>query len=59
MFLGLTGGRASGYGLVGAYVDAGGEVDEVARRENKNGVCTGIDWAYRGVIDCDVGRWEV
>jgi hypothetical protein len=37
MFLGLTGGRVGGYGLVGAYVDAGGEVDEVAGRENENG----------------------
>jgi hypothetical protein len=59
MFLGLTGGRAGGYGLVGAYVDAGGEVDEVAGREHENGVCVGVDWAYRVVVDCDVGRREV
>jgi hypothetical protein len=58
MFLGLTGGRAGGYGLVGAYVDAGGEVDEVARRENENVVHAGIDWAYWGVVNCDVGRRE-
>jgi hypothetical protein len=58
LFLGLTGGRARGYGLVGAYVDAGGEVDEVAGQENENRVRMGIDWAYRGVVDCDVGRWE-
>jgi hypothetical protein len=37
-FLGLTGGRAVGYGLIGMCVDAGDEVDEVARHENKNGV---------------------
>jgi hypothetical protein len=59
MFLGLTGGRAGGYGLVGAYVDAGGEVDEVAGRENENGVRAGVDWAYRGVVNCNVGRREV
>jgi hypothetical protein len=58
MFLGLTGGRARGYGLVGAYVDAGGEVDEVARQEKENGVHAGVDWAYQGVVDCDVGHQE-
>jgi hypothetical protein len=59
MFLGLTGGRAGGYGLVEVYVDAGGEVDKVVGWENENGVCAGVDWAYRGVIDCDVGHREV
>jgi hypothetical protein len=58
MFLGLTGGRAGGYGLIEACVDAGDKVDEVAGRENENGVCASIDWAYRGVVDCDVGRRE-
>jgi hypothetical protein len=58
MFLGLTGGRASGYGLVGAYVDVGGEVNEVAGWENENGVRVGVDWVYRGVVDCDVGHQE-
>jgi hypothetical protein len=59
MFLGLTGGRARGYGLVGAYVDAGDEVDEVARQESENGVRAGIGWAYRGVVNCTVGHREV
>jgi hypothetical protein len=58
MFLGLTRGRARRYGLVGVYVDAGGEVDEVAGWENENGVHAGVDWAYRGVVDCDVGHWD-
>jgi hypothetical protein len=58
MFLGLTGGRARGYGLIGACVDAGDEVDKVVGWENKNGVHTGIGWAYRGVIDCEVGCQE-
>jgi hypothetical protein len=49
MFLGLTGGRARGYGFIWACVDAGDEVDEVAGQENENGVCTGIDWVYRGI----------
>jgi hypothetical protein len=40
------------------YVDAGGEVDKVAGQENENGVHAGIDWAYRGVVNCDVGRRE-
>jgi hypothetical protein len=40
MFLGLTGGRPGGYGLVGACIDAGDKVDKVARRENENRVCT-------------------
>jgi hypothetical protein len=59
MFLGSTGGRAGGYGLIGACVDAGDEVDEVAGWENENGVCAGIGWAYWGIIDCAVGRREV
>jgi hypothetical protein len=59
MFLGLTGGRAGGYGLVGACVDAGDEVDEVAGRENENGVCAGVTWAYRGVAGYAIGRREV
>jgi hypothetical protein len=58
-FLGLTGGRAGGYGLVGACVDAGDEVDKVAGQENKNGVRVSVDWAYWGVVDCDVGCQEV
>jgi hypothetical protein len=45
-FLGLTGGRAGGYGLIGACIDAGDEVDEVAGRENENGVRLSVDWAY-------------
>jgi hypothetical protein len=47
-----------GYGLVGACIDAGDEVDEVARQGNENGVCAVIAWAYRGIIDCAVGHWE-
>jgi hypothetical protein len=58
MFLGLTGGRAGEYGLVGACVDAGNKVDKVAGRENENGVCTGVDWVYRGVVCCAAGRQE-
>jgi hypothetical protein len=58
MFLGLTEGRAGGYSLVGACVDAGGKVDEVAGQENKNRVHMGIDWACRGVAGCTVGRQE-
>jgi hypothetical protein len=54
-FLGLTGVRA---GLIGACVDAGDEVNEVASRENENGVCAGIDWAYRGIAGCTIGHWE-
>jgi hypothetical protein len=57
-FLGLTGGRAGEYGLVGVCVDAGGEVGEVAGQENENRVHAGIGWAYWGVIDCAVGHWE-
>jgi hypothetical protein len=57
-FLRLTGGRAGGYGLIGVCIDVGGEVDEVARRENENGVCTGIDWVYQGIVGCTVGCWE-
>jgi hypothetical protein len=56
-FLGLTGGRAGGYGLIGACVDAGDEVDKVAGRENENGVCAGVELAYQ-VVDCTVGHWE-
>jgi hypothetical protein len=56
-FLGLTGGRAGGYGLIGACVDAEDKVDKVARRENENGVCAGVELAYRGVVDCIVG-WQ-
>jgi hypothetical protein len=59
VFLGLTGGRAGGYGLIGACVDTGGKVDEVARWESENGVRTGVELAYWGVIDCTVGRREV
>jgi hypothetical protein len=58
MFLGLTGGRAGGYGLVGAYVDAGDKVKEVARRESENGVRAGVGWVYRGIVACAVGRQE-
>jgi hypothetical protein len=56
MFLGLTGGRAGGYGLIGACIDTGDEVDKVAGWENENGLCAGIDWAYQGVIGCTVGH---
>jgi hypothetical protein len=59
MFLGLTGGRAGGYGLVWAYVDAGDKVDEVAGQENKNRVRVGVAWACLGVVDCDTGHREV
>jgi hypothetical protein len=57
-FLGLTGGRARGYGLIGAYVDVGDKVDKVAGWENENGVRTGVDWAYQGVVGCDAGHQE-
>jgi hypothetical protein len=57
-FLGLTGGRAGGYGLIGACVDMGDEVDEVAGQENQNGVRAGVELAYRGVVDCTVGCRE-
>jgi hypothetical protein len=63
MFLGLTGGRARGYGLVGACVDAGDEVDEVAGCENENGGRTGVlgrrRLRYRtsgGVAECLIGQ---
>jgi hypothetical protein len=59
VFLGLTGGRTGGYGLVGVCVDAGDEVDEVAGRENENGVRAGVELTYQGVVDCTMGRWEV
>jgi hypothetical protein len=39
-------------------VDAGDEVDEVARWENENGVRAGVELAYQGVVDCTVGRRE-
>jgi hypothetical protein len=58
VFLGSTGGRARGYGLIGAFVDAGDEVDKVAGRENENGVHAGVELAYRGIVDCTVGRRE-
>jgi hypothetical protein len=58
MFLGLTGGRAGGYGLVGACVDVGDEVDEVAGHENENGGRAGIVWAYRGIAGCAIGCQE-
>jgi hypothetical protein len=58
MFLGLTRGRAGGYGLVGACVDVGGKVDELAGRENENGVRLGIDWVYWGDPGCAVGHRE-
>jgi hypothetical protein len=57
-FLGLTGGKARGYGLVRAYVDAGDKVNEVAGQESENGVRAGIVWAYQGIIVCAVGRRE-
>jgi hypothetical protein len=58
MFLVLTGGRSRGYGLIGVCVDAGDKVDKVAGQENENGVCMGIAWVYRGVIDCAIGHLE-
>jgi hypothetical protein len=39
-------------------VDAGDEVDEVARQENKNGVHTGVELMYQGIVDCTVGCRE-
>jgi hypothetical protein len=57
-FLGLTGGRAGGYGLIGVCVDAEDKVDKVAGQENKNGVRVGVELAYRGVVDCAVKRRE-
>jgi hypothetical protein len=39
-------------------MDAGDEVDEVAGRENENGVRVGVELAYRGVVDCTVGHQE-
>jgi hypothetical protein len=39
-------------------MDAGDEVNEVARWENENGVHAGVGWAYRGVVDCTVGCGE-
>jgi hypothetical protein len=40
-------------------VDTGDEVDKVAGQENENGVRTGVELAYQGVVDCIVGRREV
>jgi hypothetical protein len=57
-FLGLTRGRARGYGLIGACMDTGDEVNKVARWENKNGVCAGVAWVYQGIVDCNVGHQE-
>jgi hypothetical protein len=57
-FLGSTGGRTRGYGLVGVCVDAGDEVDEVAGQENENGVCVGVELTYLGIVDCTMGHWE-
>jgi hypothetical protein len=57
-FLGSTGGRAREYGLIGACMDAGDEVDKVAGWENENRVRAGVGWAYWGVVDCAVGRQE-
>jgi hypothetical protein len=57
-FLGSTGGRTGGYGLVGVCVDAGDEVDKVAGWENENGVRAGVELTYRGIVDCTVGRRE-
>jgi hypothetical protein len=42
MFLGLTGGRAGGYGLVWVYVDMGDKVNEVAGQENENRLHAGV-----------------
>jgi hypothetical protein len=39
-------------------VDAGDEVDEVAGQENKNGVRTGVEWVYLGIVDCAVGHQD-
>jgi hypothetical protein len=58
-FLGLARGRARGYGLVGACVNAGDEVDEVAGWGHENGVHAGIEWAYQGIVDYAVGHREV
>jgi hypothetical protein len=55
-FLGLTRGGARRYGLVGARVDAGGEVDKVAGWENENGAHVGVEGAYQGIVDCAVGH---
>jgi hypothetical protein len=57
-FLGSTGGRARGYGLIGVCVDTGDKVDEVARQKNENGVRMGVEWEYQGVINGAVGCWE-
>jgi hypothetical protein len=57
-FLGLTGGRGGGYGLIEVCMDAGDEIDKVARWENKNRVCTGVGWVYQGVINCTIEHQE-
>jgi hypothetical protein len=40
-------------------VDTRDKVDEVARQENENRVCMGVELAYQGVVDCAVGYREV
>jgi hypothetical protein len=39
-------------------MDAGDEVDEMAGREDENGVCAGVELTYQGVVDCTVGCRE-
>jgi hypothetical protein len=39
-------------------MDTGDEVDKVAGQENENGVCVGVELAYRGIFDCTVGHQE-
>jgi hypothetical protein len=39
-------------------MDAGGEVDEVAGRENEDEVRASVGWAYQGIVDCAVGWRE-
>jgi hypothetical protein len=39
-------------------MDAGDKVDEVAGRENENGVHVGVELAYRGIVNCAVGCQE-
>jgi hypothetical protein len=39
-------------------VDAGDEVEEVARRDNETRVRAGVALAYLGIVDCTVGRRE-
>jgi hypothetical protein len=40
-------------------MDAGDKVDEVAKWENENRGRVGVEGAYRGVVDCNVGHQEV